>query len=121
MLIFINVYSYIDFRKCVNNIMLDVPVHCLANDREKERASLILWGGVGLEDREEILASNYHGNMKILLPWGVQIHRIFYSVCQQNKGPRKLVYAPTSFAKAIEVEGEKDQYLQWGARVMIGL
>ena len=23
----------------------------------------------------------YHRNSKILLPWGVQLHRIFYSVC----------------------------------------
>ena len=23
----------------------------------------------------------YHGNSKILLPWGVPIHHIFYSVC----------------------------------------
>ena len=23
----------------------------------------------------------YHGNMKILLPWGVLIHRIFYRMC----------------------------------------
>ena len=22
----------------------------------------------------------YHGNSKILLPWGVQLHRVFYSV-----------------------------------------
>ena len=23
----------------------------------------------------------YHGNSKILLPWGVQLHRVFYSAC----------------------------------------
>ena len=24
----------------------------------------------------------YHGNSKILLPWGVQLHRVFYSVAR---------------------------------------
>ena len=27
----------------------------------------------------------YHGNSKILLPWGVQLHRIFYSVYTATK------------------------------------
>ena len=26
----------------------------------------------------------YHGNSKILLPWGVQLHRVFYSVHSHN-------------------------------------
>ena len=28
----------------------------------------------------------YHGNSKILLLWGVQLHRIFYSVCVWGGG-----------------------------------
>ena len=26
----------------------------------------------------------YHGNSKILLPWGVQLHHVFYSVCDSG-------------------------------------
>ena len=26
-----------------------------------------------------------HGNSKILLPWGVQLHRVFYSVSEADK------------------------------------
>ena len=28
----------------------------------------------------------YHGNSKILLPWGVQLHRVFYSVGREIRG-----------------------------------
>ena len=30
----------------------------------------------------------YHGNSKILLPWGVQLHRVFYSVLTSFRGVR---------------------------------
>ena len=31
----------------------------------------------------------YHGNSKILLPWGVQLHRVFYSVASGTWGKAK--------------------------------
>ena len=33
----------------------------------------------------------YHGNSKILLPWGVQLHRVFYSVYTSQSPPTYLV------------------------------
>ena len=37
----------------------------------------------------------YHGNSKILLPWGVQLLRVFYSVCEfHTHAPLVGRYAP---------------------------
>ena len=34
----------------------------------------------------------YHGNSKILLPWGVPIHRVFYSGAPTCIRPDKLIH-----------------------------
>ena len=37
----------------------------------------------------------YHGNSKILLPWGVPIHRVFYSVDMCSKIEHSIIEAIT--------------------------
>ena len=47
----------------------------------------------------------YHGNIKILLPWGVPIHRVFYSVLFPHcYGFRHLFLEPAMHADSLSVD-----------------
>ena len=65
-------YNYADFMSWLNHL-IHLHVHCKKCGVTEHPRGAIFYCFHGNP-------YCYHGNRKILLPWGVQLHRFFYSV-----------------------------------------